>query len=94
MLSFLISTICANCAKSDSLRATGDTFRHLNPLVTALFATQEKGLGHFAIIYAQAMSTVVISRNYISKTKWKDMLTFIDAAYNNSFKYILLKPKN
>ena len=29
----------------------------------------------------------------ISKDKWKDMLAFIDAAYNTSFKYILLKPK-
>ncbi len=28
------------------------------------------------------------------KDKWPDMLAFIDAAYNNSFKYILLKPKN
>lgn len=29
-----------------------------------------------------------------SKDKWNSMLAFIDAAYNNSFKYILLKPKN
>lgn len=28
------------------------------------------------------------------KDKWPSMLAFIDAAYNNSFKYILLKPKN
>lgn len=28
------------------------------------------------------------------KDKWSSMLAFIDAAYNNSFKYILLKPKN
>ncbi len=27
------------------------------------------------------------------KEKWVDMLAFVDAAYNNSFKYILLKPK-
>jgi hypothetical protein len=30
----------------------------------------------------------------ISKDKWQEMLAFVDAAYNNSFKYILLKPKN
>jgi hypothetical protein len=30
----------------------------------------------------------------MSKTKWPDMLAFVDAAFNNSFKYILLKPKN
>ncbi len=29
----------------------------------------------------------------ISKDKWKSMLAFIDAAYNTSYKYILLKPK-
>lgn len=28
------------------------------------------------------------------KSKWPAMLAFVDAAYNNSFKYILLKPKN
>jgi hypothetical protein len=27
------------------------------------------------------------------KSKWQEMLDFVDAAYNNSFKYILLKPK-
>jgi hypothetical protein len=30
----------------------------------------------------------------MEKTKWQDMLKFVDAAYNNSFKYILLKPKS
>ena len=35
----------------------------------------------------------VYKKAHISKDKWKDMLAFIDAAYNNSFKYILLKPK-
>ncbi|MEP6677296.1 MAG: hypothetical protein ABJA78_19200, partial [Ferruginibacter sp.] len=35
----------------------------------------------------------VYKKANISKDKWKDMLAFIDAAYNNSFKYILLKPK-
>ncbi len=29
-----------------------------------------------------------------TKDKWPMMLAFIDAAYNNSFKYLLLKPKN
>jgi hypothetical protein len=28
------------------------------------------------------------------KDKWSSMLAFIDAAYNNSFRYLLLKPKN
>ena len=29
----------------------------------------------------------------IPSAKWADMLAFIDAAYNSTFKYILLKPK-
>ncbi len=38
--------------------------------------------------------TKVYKQANISKDKWKDMLAFIDAAYNTSYKYILLKPKN
>ncbi len=38
--------------------------------------------------------TKVYKQANISKDKWKDMLAFIDAAYNASYKYILLKPKN
>jgi hypothetical protein len=29
----------------------------------------------------------------LPKAKWQNVLQFVDAAYNNSFKYILLKPK-
>lgn len=29
----------------------------------------------------------------VASAKWGDMLAFIDAAYNNTFKYVLLKPK-
>jgi len=38
--------------------------------------------------------TKVYKEATIAKDKWKDMLAFIDAAYNSSYKYILLKPKN
>ncbi|HTL10490.1 MAG TPA: hypothetical protein VL307_19580 [Chitinophagaceae bacterium] len=37
--------------------------------------------------------TKVYKQANIAKDKWKDMLAFIDAAYNTSYKYILLKPK-
>jgi hypothetical protein len=37
--------------------------------------------------------TKVYKEANIAKDKWKDMLAFIDAAYNSSYKYILLKPK-
>lgn len=36
----------------------------------------------------------VYKKANLSKDKWNDMLAFVDAAYNNSYKYILLKPKN
>lgn len=40
---------------------------------------------------------LAISKEYknkvVPKTSWNEMLSFIDAAYNSSFKYILLKPK-
>ena len=72
---------------------TVDGIKELNTLVeneTGKFsceAKEENGTVIFTItkIYKQAN---------IDKSKWKDMLLFIDAAYNNSFKYILLKPKN
>ena len=70
-----------------------DGIKELNTLVeneTGKFsceAKEENGSIVFNItkIYKQAN---------ISKTKWQEMLLFIDASYNNSFKYILLKPKN
>ena len=38
--------------------------------------------------------TKVYKQASIAKDKWKDMLAFIDAAYNTSYKYLLLKPKS
>jgi len=68
--------------------------------IAELNTTVENETGKFSSEAKEENGIVVlkISKVYkqanISKTKWKDMLTFIDAAYNNSFKYILLKPKN
>ena len=67
--------------------------------IAELNSTVENETGKFSSEAKVENGVVVlkISKVYkqasISKTKWKDMLTFIDAAYNNSFKYILLKPK-
>jgi hypothetical protein len=36
----------------------------------------------------------VYKKREMPKEKWNDMLAFIDAAYNTTFKYILLQPKN
>lgn len=37
--------------------------------------------------------TKVYKQKLVPKNKWNDMLAFLDAAYNGSFKYILLTPK-
>lgn len=55
--------------------------------------------GSFSISAKEENGTIVlnVSKIYkqknISKDKWKDMMAFIDAAYNSTFKYILLIPK-
>ncbi len=36
----------------------------------------------------------VYKKKDMPKEKWNEMLAFIDAAYNNTFRYILLQPKN
>jgi hypothetical protein len=72
---------------------TVDGIAELNTTVeneTGKFSSEAKEENGFVVL---KISKVYKQAN-ISKAKWKDMLTFIDAAYNNSFKYILLKPKN
>ena len=55
--------------------------------------------GTYAAIADQVENTISIKIKKIykqanmPKDKWQDMQKFVDAAYNNSFKYILLKPK-
>jgi hypothetical protein len=56
--------------------------------------------GTFTCMAEEANGSIVLKikkvykkANY-SKDKWPLMLQFIDAAYNTSYKYILLKPKN
>lgn len=67
--------------------------------LTELNKTVENEAGGFSIAAKESNGTVVItiSKIYkakiISKARWNDMLAFIDAAYNSTFRYILLKPK-
>jgi len=67
--------------------------------LTELNKKVENETGSFSIVAKEENGSVILNiakvynaRN-ISKTKWNEMLAFIDAAYNSSFKYILLKPK-
>jgi hypothetical protein len=67
--------------------------------LTELSRTVENEAGAFTIVAKEDNGSVIldISKIYkqknISKDKWKDMLAFVDAAYNTNFKYILLTPK-
>lgn len=55
--------------------------------------------GAFTVSAKEENGSVVLNiakiykQKNIPRDRWQDMLAFIDAAYNNSFKYILLKPK-
>lgn len=60
----------------------------------------ENETGRFSTSAREENGVVIIDIQKIykqanfSKSHWNEMLAFIDAAYNNSFKYILLKPKS
>ena len=67
--------------------------------ITELNTNVENETGKFSCEAKEEGGNIVlkISKIYkqanVAKDKWKDMLAFIDAAYNTSYKYILLKPK-
>ncbi len=72
----------------------GYTLEGLNELSTSI----ENEIGTYKCTATQANGTATIEIRKIykkatfPKAKWSDMLAFIDAAYNNSFKNVLLKP--
>ena len=59
----------------------------------------ENEAGSFSCMAEEKENTVLltIEKTYkqakLPKEKWAEMLAFVDAAFNNSFKYVLLKPK-
>ena len=56
--------------------------------------------GTYSCVAEEKNGAVVMTINKVykqanlPKEKWNQMLAFVDAAYSNSYKYILLKPKN
>lgn len=66
--------------------------------LTELAANVDNEIGTYVCTATQAngTATVEIKKVYkkatFSKTKWNDMLAFVDAAFNTSFKNLLLKP--
>ncbi len=74
----------------------GYTLEGLSELSTNI----DNEIGSYQCVASQenGTATIQITKTYkqasFSKNKWNDMLAFVDAAYNNSFKNILLKPTN
>jgi membrane-associated phospholipid phosphatase len=62
--------LAANNASADGIRTFGDYMQVINPVVAAGFASQEKGLGHFAIIYAQNAIVVNGTKYIANKNKF------------------------
>ena len=53
------------------LRSFGDYAQIINPVLTAGFASQEKGFGHFALIYGQTFVTMHGIKFVANKNKWR-----------------------
>jgi hypothetical protein len=68
--------------------------------VKEMNSTVENESGKFSCEAKEENGMVVLNivkvykKANISKSKWIEMLAFLDAAYNSSYKYILLKPKS
>jgi membrane-associated phospholipid phosphatase len=48
--------------KKHHLTRTGDILQITNPIIAGVISTQEKGLGHFAIIYGESLAIMGISK--------------------------------
>ncbi len=77
LLSFLIfSLFCGNInfayakSRQSPIRSFGDYAQIINPVLAAGFASQEKGFGHFAIIYGQSWLTMQGIKLVSDKAKW------------------------
>ena len=72
MFSLILGNINSTYAKSrqSPLRSFGDYAQIINPVLVAGFASQEKGFGHFAIIYGQSWITMQGIKLVSDKAKW------------------------
>jgi hypothetical protein len=72
----------------------GYTLEGLNEMTTTI--ENEIGTYKCTAVQANGTATIEIKKVYkkpsFSKDKWNEMLAFVDAAYNTSFKNLLLKP--
>lgn len=73
---FIFSLFCGNVnfayakSRQSPIRSFGDYAQIINPVLAASFASQEKGFGHFAIIYGQSWLTMQGVKLVSDKAKW------------------------
>ena len=66
----MMSAIAANSRKSP-LRSFGDYMQIINPVFASGLSSQEKGFGHFALIYSQTWVTMHSVKLIADKNKWQ-----------------------
>jgi membrane-associated phospholipid phosphatase len=73
--SFLVfvnaNAVYAAKSRQSPLRSFGDYAQVINPVLAASMASQEKGFGHFTIIYSQSWVTMHGIKLVSNKAKWK-----------------------
>jgi membrane-associated phospholipid phosphatase len=66
-----ISSVLAEKSRKTPLRSFGDYAQIINPLIAGSIASQEKGSGHFAIIYGQSFVAMHSMKYAFNQGKWK-----------------------
>ncbi|MDP4709374.1 MAG: phosphatase PAP2 family protein [Rickettsiaceae bacterium] len=66
-----ISPVLAAKSRKGPLRSFGDYVQIINPLIAGGIASQEKGFGHFAIIYGQSFVAMHSIKYASNQGKWK-----------------------
>jgi hypothetical protein len=66
LLVIFITSVHNIVLAQDNLRKTGDVIQYLNPMIASYVASQEKAIGHFALIYGQSFLLMGLSQ-YIGK---------------------------
>jgi hypothetical protein len=72
LFSLIVSSNLANAkpSRQSSLRTFGDYAQIINPVIGVVISSQEKGAGHFAIIYGQSFVTMHGTKFIANKMQW------------------------
>jgi membrane-associated phospholipid phosphatase len=66
-----INSVLAVKSRKGPLRSFGDYAQIINPLIAGSIASQEKGFGHFAIIYGQSFVAMHSIKYASNQGKWR-----------------------